>query len=181
MFKKQLIQRISKAKDIKFYAILAAVVIAAIFMINEASNESALASIDPATMMSNDSAKQMQMMGIMGGEAMNWTGSVPVGPIMNGIIGVIKSNTNTTLSDAISSVESELGNNSMVFAGTLAPFNGYLVYMLLAVDDSNNISGAIVDAGDGEVLASKPIDLSGKHHDGKGMMGPGSGMMGPGM
>ena len=87
-------------------------------------------------------------------------------------ISLVLENTNTTLSDAISSAESELGNNSMVFAGTLAPFNGFLVYMLLAVDDSNNISGAIVDAGDGEVLASKPIDLSGKHHDRKGMMGP---------
>jgi uncharacterized membrane protein YkoI len=122
--------------------------------------------------------------------------------LMNIIQQAIGSKVNVSLSDAATTAEGSIGNNSHAVAAQLDQRNGYLVYNVMVIDPSMNFSKVIVDPGNGEVLLTEQISKEehmmmhgmGKqqmmgpgmmmgHEQGRGMMmgpGPGQGMMGPG-
>jgi uncharacterized membrane protein YkoI len=98
--------------------------------------------------------------------------------LMNIIQQAIGSKVNVSLSDAATTAEGSIGNNSHAVAAQLDQRNGYLVYNVMVIDPSMNFSKVIVDPGNGQVLSSKQISKE-EHMRMHGMMGPG--MMGPGM
>jgi hypothetical protein len=82
------------------------------------------------------------------------------------------------LSDAATTAEGSIGNNSHAVAAHIDEQNGYLVYNVMVIDPSMNLSKVIVDPGNGQVMLSEQI--SKEEH----MMMHGMGkqnMMGPGM
>jgi hypothetical protein len=102
--------------------------------------------------------------------------------LMNIIHQTIGSKVNVSLSDAATTAEGSVGNNSHAVAAHIDDKNGYLVYNVMVIDPSMNLSKVIVDPGNGEVLLSEQISKEehmmmhgmGKQH----MMGPGM-MTGP--
>jgi hypothetical protein len=102
--------------------------------------------------------------------------------LMNIIHQAIGSKVNVSLSDAATTAEGSIGNNSHAVAAHIDDKNGYLVYNVMVIDPSMNLSKVIVDPGNGEVLLSEQISKEehmmmhgmGKQH----MMGPGM-MTGP--
>ena len=98
--------------------------------------------------------------------------------LMNLIGQAIGSKVNVSLSDAATTAEASVGNNSHAVAAHIDEQNGYLVYNVMVIDPSMNFSKVIVDPGNGEVLLTEQISKE-EHMRMHGMMGPG--MMGPGM
>jgi uncharacterized membrane protein YkoI len=97
--------------------------------------------------------------------------------LMNIIHQAIGSKVNVSLSDAATTAEASVGNNSHAVAAHIDDKNGYLVYNVMVIDPSMNLSKVIVDPGSGEVLLSEQISKE-EHMMMHGMMGPGM-MMGP--
>jgi hypothetical protein len=98
--------------------------------------------------------------------------------LMNIIHQAIGSKVNVSLSDAATTAEGSIGNNSHAVAAHIDEQNGYLVYNVMVIDPSMNLSKVIVDPGNGQVMLSEQI--SKEEH----MMMHGMGkqnMMGPGM
>src|ERR671914_316372 len=115
----------------------------------------------------------------MGGE--NVTSSIN---LMNVISNAIGSQINASLSNATTTAETSVGNNSHAVAAHIGDVNGYLVYTIFVLDPNMNFNTVIVDPGNGQVLSSKQISKEEHAMMHKGMMGPGMmgpGMMGPGM
>jgi hypothetical protein len=98
--------------------------------------------------------------------------------LMNIIGQAIGSNVNVNLSDAATTAEGSVGNDSHAVAAHIDEQNGYLVYNVMVIDPSMNFSKVIVDPGNGQVLFSKQLSKE-EHMMMHRMMGPG--MMGPGM
>src|SRR5215204_1842150 len=113
--------------------------------------------------------------GMMMKPSQNITSSIN---LMNIIHQAIGSNVNVSLSNAATTAEGSVGNNSHAVAAHINEQNGYLVYNVMVIDPSMNFSKVIVDPGNGEVLFSKQLSKE-EHMMMHGMMGPG--MMGPGM
>ena len=95
-----------------------------------------------------------------------------------------------SLSNATTTAEDSIGNNSHAVASHIDEHNGYLVYNVMVIDPSMNISKVIVDPGNGDVLLTEQISkeehmmmhkMGGQHMMGPGMMGMDPGMMDPGM
>ena len=101
----------------------------------------------------------------------------------------IGSRVNVSLSNATTTAEDSIGNNSHAVASHIDEHNGYLVYNVMVIDPSMNISKVIVDPGNGEVLLTEQMSkeehmmmhkMGGQHMMGPGMMmggGHGGGMM----
>jgi hypothetical protein len=115
----------------------------------------------------------------------NITSSINMMDIIPQAIG---SRVNVSLSNATTTAEDSIGNNSHAVVAHIDESNGYLVYNIMVIDPSMNISNVIVDPGNGVVLLTEQISkeehmmmhkMGGQHMMGPGMMGPG--MMGPGM
>jgi hypothetical protein len=85
------------------------------------------------------------------------------------------------LSQAATTAENTVGNNSHAAAAHFGIVNGYLTYTVWVIDGSYTFHRVIVDAGNGKVLLSQPVSKGGPMM-GHGMM-MGDGMMkgGPGM
>ena len=103
--------------------------------------------------------------------------------LMNIIHQAIGSKVNVSLSDAATTAEGSIGNNSHAVAAHIDDKNGYLVYNVMVIDPSMNLSRVIIDPGNGEVLLSEQISKEEQHMMMHGMgkqhmMGPGM-MMGP--
>jgi len=114
--------------------------------------------------------------GMMMKPSQNITSSIN---LMNIIHQAIGSKVNVSLSDAATTAEGSIGNNSHAVAAHIDEQNGYLVYNIMVIDPSMNLSKVIVDPGNGEVLLSEQISKE-EHMMMHGLaMGPG--MMGPGM
>jgi hypothetical protein len=151
-----------------------------------ASAQTINASDTNMTMMTDTNMmKPRDMMMTMRGE--NVTSSIN---LMNIIADALGSQIKVSLSNATTTAESSVGNNSHAVAAHLGDVNGYLVYTIFVLDPNMNFNTVIVDPGNGQVLSSKQI--SKEEHSmmhkgmmmGPGMMGPGMmgpGMMGPGM
>jgi uncharacterized membrane protein YkoI len=135
-----------------------------------------------AQMMGRNDTSMMKFgdrMTTMGG---NITGSVDLISVISEAIG---SKVNVSLSDAATSAETSVGNESHAVSAELGENSGFLVYNIMVIDPNMNFSKVIVDPGTGEVLLSEPISreqhmmMHGMGMDKQGMMSPG--MMGPGM
>ena len=123
------------------------------------------------------SGGMMGMMGMMGNQS-NITGSVKLSTVMgNALVSQIK----VSLSQAATTAENTVGNNSHAAAAHFGIVNGYLTYTVWVIDGSYTFHRVIVDAGNGKVLLSQPVSKGGPMM-GHGMM-MGDGMMkgGPGM
>jgi hypothetical protein len=135
----------------------------------------------------NNAIAQMMQPGMMTGNmtadgmmmkpGQNITSSIN---LMNIIGQAIGSNVNVSLSDAATTAEGSVGNDSHSVAAHIGEQNGYLVYNVMVIDPSMNISKVIVDPGNGQVLFSKQLSKE-EHMMMHGMMGPGMTGMGPGM
>ncbi len=104
--------------------------------------------------------------------------------LMNIISNAIGSQIKVSLSNATTTAETSVGNNSHAVAAHIGDENGYLVYTIFVLDPNMNFNTVIVDPGNGQVLSSKQISKEEHLMMHKGMMGPGMmgpGMMGPGM
>jgi hypothetical protein len=131
--------------------------------------------MQPGMMTGNMTADGMMMK-----SGQNITSSIN---LMNIIGQAIGSNVNVSLSDAATTAEGSVGNNSHAVAAHIDEQNGYLVYNVMVIDPTMNFSSVIVDPGNGQVLFSKQLSKE-EHMMMHGMMGPGMmgpGMMGPGM
>src|SRR5947209_5166037 len=141
-------------------------------------------STSPVTSMHDASAQASGSM--MGGGSSNQsqtsfgpniTGSVALGPT---IAKAIASQVHVSLANASTIAEKAAGPNTHAVAVRIGVVHGFLVYMALVIDSSNNFHGVLVDPGNGKVLASTQMSIAGMMHGGMGMIGPGM-MMGPGM
>ena len=112
------------------------------------------------------------MMTMGGGE--NITSSIN---LMNIISNAIGSQIKVSLSNATTTAENSIGNNSHAVAAHIGDVNGYLVYTIFVLDPNMNFNTVIVDPGNGQVLSSKQMSMEEHLMMHKGMMGPG--MMGP--
>ncbi|MGC1134922.1 MAG: hypothetical protein WA941_18985 [Nitrososphaeraceae archaeon] len=139
-----------------------------------------LMGMGPGMMIGNQSTT-MQMMGADS----NVTGSINLhSTISNAIASQVK----VSLSQAASTAEGAVGNNSHAVAAHIGEANGYLTYCVWVLGPDKNMNMVIVDPGNGQVLSNRQISLqhpmmAGMHFGmmGPGMTGMGSGMMGPGM
>jgi uncharacterized membrane protein YkoI len=130
-------------------------------------------------MMTDTMMKPGNMTMTMGGE--NVTSSIN---LMNIISNAIGSQVKVSLSNATTTAETLIGNNSHAIAAHIGDVNGYLVYTIFVLDPNMNFNTVIVDPGNGQVLSSKQMSMEEHLMMHKGMMGPGMmgpGMMGPGM
>jgi uncharacterized membrane protein YkoI len=111
----------------------------------------------------------------------NITGSVDLMSVISQAIG---SKINVSLSDAATTAETSVGNESHAVSAELGENNGFLVYNIMIIDPSMNFSKVGVDPGTGEVLLTVPISkekhmmMHGTDMNKQGMMGSGM-MMGP--
>jgi uncharacterized protein (DUF2147 family) len=131
-------------------------------------------------MMTDTMMKSGNMAMTMGGGE-NVTSSIN---LMNVISNAIGSQIKVSLSNATTTAETSVGNNSHAVAAHIGDVNGYLVYTIFVLDPNMNFNTVIVDPGNGQVLSSKQMSKEEHAMMHKGMMGPGMmgpGMMGPGM
>jgi hypothetical protein len=105
--------------------------------------------------------------------------------LMNIIGQAIESKVNVSLSDAATTAEASVGNNSHAVSAHIDDKNGYLVYQITVIDPNMNFSKVIADLGNGQVLLSKQVskadmmkDAMERHHKMISMMlgGPQQGM-----
>jgi uncharacterized protein (DUF2147 family) len=164
--------------------IFGAMILAAVIAMSGAStfttihpNTGAQATHGGATnnMMSDTMMEPGNMTMSMGGEE-NVTSSIN---LMNTISNAIGSQIKVSLSNATTTAETSVGNNSHAVAAHIGDVNGYLVYTIFVLDPNMNFNTVIVDPGNGQVLSSKQMSMEEHAMMHKGMMGPG--MMGPGM
>ena len=92
--------------------------------------------------------------GMMMKPSQNITSSIN---LMNIIGQAIGSKVNVSLSDAATTAEASVGNNSHAVAAHIDEQNGYLVYNVMVIDPSMNFRKVIVDPGNGQVLFSKQL------------------------
>jgi uncharacterized membrane protein YkoI len=169
----------SYTKILTTTAILAGILLAAeIGLGNGASNLiSAIQSAEAQMMGGNDTGMMKSGDGMMkmGG---NITGTVDLMSVISEAIG---SKINVSLSDAATTAETSVGNESHAVSAELGENGGFLVYNIMVIDPNMNFSTVVVDPGNGEILLSEPI--SKEQHmmmhgmDRQGMIGPGM-MMG---
>lgn len=120
------------------------------------------------------------MMGMMTGAGPNVTGSIKLSTVFgNALASQIK----VSLSQAATTAENTIGNNSHAAAAHFGVVNGYFVITVWVIDGSYNFHQVIVDAGNGKVLLSQPALKGGPMMMHGMMMGGGQMMMhrGPGM
>ena len=138
------------------------------------SIEQALAQMmNPNSMMKPNMMFNRSLVNPMFNQSENITGSIKLAPTL---FKAISPQIKVSLSDAVKSAETQLGNNSRVMAANLGHENGYLTYTVYAIDPDMNLHKVIVDAGNGKVLLLTvlPMQKFMLSH----MMGP---MMGPNM
>jgi hypothetical protein len=73
------------------------------------------------------------------------------------IFEAIGSKVNTTLTQAITTAEETIGNNSFALAAIGGPQGAYLVYTIILGTPGMEFYKVIVDLGTGQVLASQEI------------------------
>lgn len=98
----------------------------------------------------------------------NWTGSVEISKVLREAFNpLIK----ISLSEAINKTELTIGNNSSAVAAFIHPVNGYLVYVIYLLNDSNDVAKVITDVGTGNILNVKNMTIEEMmfnfHHGGK--------------
>lgn len=91
-------------------------------------------------------------------------GNKTSGPVINGTINLeqtifeaIGSKVNTSLTQAITTAEQSIGNNSFALAAFGGPYGAYLVYTVILGTPGMEFNKVIVDPGTGQILASQEI------------------------
>jgi hypothetical protein len=164
-------------KKLKTTTVFGALILAVVIAMSGASifttiqpNVSAQATHPGSTNNMNHAMKEPGNMTMtMGGE--NVTSSINLRNIISNAIG---SQIKVSLSNATTTAETSIGNNSHAVAARLGDMNGYLVYTIFVLDPNMNFNKVIVDPGNGQVLSSKQMSKE-EHsmmHKGMGMMGP---------
>lgn len=109
----------------------------------------------------------------MKNEEGNWTGSIQINSIIRDAFDPL---IQVTLSDAASSAQKHVGENSSAIASFIHPSKGYLVYMTYVLDGDSQVTKVIVDAGNGQILDSSKMSIEefmNKFHPSKqSMQGP---------
>jgi uncharacterized membrane protein YkoI len=95
------------------------------------------------------------MMPLMKGE--NITGSIN---LMSTISNAIASQVKVSLSEAATSAENDVGNDSHAVAAHIGGENGYLFYTVCVFGPNGKIHKIIIDPADGEILLAR--ELSGR-------------------
>jgi hypothetical protein len=141
----------------------------------------------PRMMLGNQSMMREGMMMQMIRAEQNVTGSINLSStIYNAIASQIK----TSLSDAASTAEGAVGNNSHAVAAHIGMTNGYLTYSVWVLGPDMNMNMVIVDPANGQILLNMPVSFQQslvmgpgmmKHEMGMGIMDHDRGFMGPGM
>jgi hypothetical protein len=138
---------------------------------------------------------QMMMTGDRGGFGNMTSGQQQINGTINlgqTIFEAIGSKVNTSLTQAITTAEQSVGNNSFALAAFGGEHGGYLVYTIILGSPGMQFNKVIVDPGNGQVLASQEISqmewmkMQQMMHGGGGhgtggermMMGPPGTMMG---
>ena len=117
-----------------------------------------------------------RMMPLFKGE--NVTGSIN---LMSTISNAIVSQVKVTLSEATTSAENNVGNDSHAVAARIGGENGYLVYFVCVLDLNGKLHKIIIDPADGKILLARELsvgELMMMMHQGMMM---GRGMMDNGM
>jgi hypothetical protein len=134
---------------------------------------------------------QKSMMGDYGGDGNMTSGHQQKMGMINGSINLeqtifeaIGSKVNTTLTQAITTAELSVGNNSFALAAFGGDHEGFLAYTILLGTPDMKFNKVIVDPGTGQVLGSDEVShkewmkmqqmMHSRSADGEGMM-----MMGP--
>jgi len=91
-------------------------------------------------------------------------GNKTSGPVINGTINLeqtifeaIDSKVNSSLTQAITTAEQSIGNNSFALAAFGGPHGPYLVYTIILATPGMEFNKVIVDPGTGQILASQEI------------------------
>jgi hypothetical protein len=147
------------------------------------------------TSTSGHNVSAQMMMGDRGGFGNMTSGQQQINGTINlgqTIFEAIDSKVNTSLTQAITTAEQSVGNNSFALAAFGGEHGGYLVYTIILGTPGMQFNKVIVDPGNGQVLASQEISqmewMKMQHmmHGGGGhgtggermMMGPPGTMMG---
>ena len=136
------------------YAVIAAVVMsgASSSATIQQNANAQTANVSDTNMMTDTMMEPRGMMMTMRGE--NVTSSIN---LMNIITNALGSQIKVSLSNATTTAESSVGNNSHAVAAHLGDENEYLVYTIFVIDPNMNFHTVIVDPGNGQVLSSKQI------------------------
>ena len=116
-----------------------------------------------------------RMMPLVKGE--NVTGSIN---LMSIISNAIVSQVNVTLSEAATSAENNVGNDSHAVVARIGGENGYLVYIVCVLDLNGKLHKIIIDPADGRILLARELSIGELMMMHQGMM-MGRGMMDNGM
>jgi hypothetical protein len=151
----------------------------------------AMISVMPYAFVQDVNAQNMMGMGDRG-DFGNMTSGMNEKTMINGTINLqqtifeaIGSKVNTTLTQAITTAEQSVGNNSFALAAFGGPHGPYLVYTIILGTPGMEFYKVIVDPGTGQVLASREMSHDEwmkmqqmQHMMHSGMGGPsGGGMM----
>jgi uncharacterized membrane protein YkoI len=168
----------SYTKNLTTTAILSGILLAAQVVLGNGISNLNLAKQDAEAQMMGENDTSMTKSGdrTMKMES-NITGSVDLMSVISEAIG---SKINVSLSDAATSAETSVGNESHAVSAELGENSGFLVYNIMVIDPNMNFSRVVVDPGTGEMLLSEPISKE-QHMMMHGMEMGKHGMMGPGM
>ena len=92
----------------------------------------------------------------MDSQKSNWTGSVN---ILNVIRESFDPLIKLSLSEAITSAETNIGNETSAVAAFMHPVKGYLVYVIYLLNNQNEVTKVITDVGTGEILKTKKMTI----------------------
>ena len=92
----------------------------------------------------------------MDSQKSNWTGSVNISNVIRESFDpLIK----LSLSEAITSAETNIGNETSAVAAFMHPVKGYLVYVIYLLNNQNDVTKVIIDVGTGEILTTKKMTI----------------------
>jgi uncharacterized membrane protein YkoI len=92
----------------------------------------------------------------MDSQKSNWTGSVDISNVIRESFDpLIK----LSLSEAITSAETNIGNETSAVAAFMHPVKGYLVYVIYLLNNQNEVTKVITDVGTGEILKTKKMTI----------------------
>ncbi|MFB5599660.1 MAG: PepSY domain-containing protein [Nitrososphaeraceae archaeon] len=113
---------------------------------------------------------------MMNNQTMMDQGTMPQGSNLNGSINIestfseaLTSKINIDIMQALETAKNDVGPHSMIIGAQLESNQGFLVYSILLLDNSEKLHEVTIDPGTGKILVTKDI--------GKMMMGPQQGMM----
>ena len=152
--------------------LLIAAVVFAVSIGVTTSPQSAIAQMSSSGNMTAGGSSQNQTNMMMGTYGPNITGSIALAPT---IAKAIASQVHVNLANASMIAEKAVGANGAnahSAAVRIGVVHGFIVYMALVVDSSNNFHRVLVDAGNGKVLGQ--LSLAALMRG--GMMGPSMGM-----